>query len=140
MQGYTMNGAIEDVSSDYIFHFDIVPMALQRSRYDSRKKGFYNPNYNLKYKKELLRQLSLQWKREPIDQAISAQFIFKFVRPKSVKRLNHVVKPDLSNLIKSVEDAFNGHLWKDDSFIYNYCNSRKEYADKPGIELHVYIG
>ncbi len=42
----------------------------------------------------------------------------------------HTKKPDLSNLIKFTEDAFNGIVWEDDSLICE-IESRKFYSEKP---------
>lgn len=47
-------------------------------------------------------------------------------------------KPDLSNLIKGVEDALNGIVWADDSLIVGYGDSGKFYADtRPHVTLEV---
>lgn len=42
----------------------------------------------------------------------------------------HVSRPDLSNLIKFIEDALNGIMWKDDSLIYE-LHCRKFYSEVP---------
>lgn len=53
---------------------------------------------------------------------------FVFLRPKTVKRKDHTVKPDLTNLAKTVEDAANGVLWRDDAQIVTlFC--RKSYGE-----------
>jgi Holliday junction resolvase RusA-like endonuclease len=49
------------------------------------------------------------------------------------------VKPDLSNYIKSIEDALNGIIWQDDARIV-VCNAQKLYAmdgSKPRIEVRI---
>ena len=47
-------------------------------------------------------------------------------------------KPDLSNLIKGVEDSLNGIVWADDSLIVGYGDSGKFYADtRPHLTLEV---
>lgn len=45
-------------------------------------------------------------------------------------------KPDIDNLIKTVLDAANNHLWKDDNQIVE-IHSFKQYAEEPKIILEV---
>lgn len=45
-------------------------------------------------------------------------------------------KPDIDNLIKTVLDAANDHLWKDDNQIVE-IHSFKQYAEEPKIILEV---
>jgi Holliday junction resolvase RusA-like endonuclease len=62
---------------------------------------------------------------------------FYMTRPKSAKkRLYPTVKPDCSNLIKTVEDAANGRLYHDDAQIIRLL-IRKEYGDVPRIEITI---
>ncbi len=41
----------------------------------------------------------------------------------------HIVKPDLKNLIASIEDGCNKIVWRDDCQIYGYGETYKRYAD-----------
>jgi Holliday junction resolvase RusA-like endonuclease len=43
-------------------------------------------------------------------------------------------KPDLSNIVKGVEDALNGVLYKDDSQIVN-LSMEKYYSEEPRLEV-----
>jgi Holliday junction resolvase RusA-like endonuclease len=45
--------------------------------------------------------------------------------------------PDLSNLIKSVEDAIKGCVYGDDAKIVIYDRPRKIYGDKPLVEFTI---
>ncbi|MEJ7245513.1 RusA family crossover junction endodeoxyribonuclease, partial [Staphylococcus epidermidis] len=45
-------------------------------------------------------------------------------------------KPDIDNLIKTVLDAANDHLWKDDNQI-SHIESFKQYAEEPKIIMNV---
>lgn len=45
-------------------------------------------------------------------------------------------KPDLSNIIKGIEDALNGIVYKDDACIVNLA-CQKFYSDNPRVEVFV---
>ncbi|HDG6220165.1 TPA: RusA family crossover junction endodeoxyribonuclease, partial [Staphylococcus aureus] len=47
-----------------------------------------------------------------------------------------VTKPDIDNLIKTVLDACNGHVWKDDNQITEITSS-KRYGLEPKIIMRV---
>jgi Holliday junction resolvase RusA-like endonuclease len=77
--------------------------------------------------------------REPLGGPLNVSMRFVFVPGKSVKRKHHTVKPDCSNLIKGVEDALNGIVWRDDSQIVQ-VEGRKLYdvsGGRPRIEVTV---
>lgn len=86
---------------------------------------------------------------KPIEGPIFMELRFVFSRPKNhygtgknsnVLKDNaptyHTTKPDNSNLMKFVEDAFNGVFWKDDSQIC-ISHETKVYGEKPGIHIHI---
>lgn len=76
------------------------------------------------------------------DLIVTIEFLFN--PPKSwsnKKRLAMIgqykrTKPDIDNLIKTVLDAANKHLWKDDNQIVE-VRSFKKYADEPKIVMSV---
>ena len=51
--------------------------------------------------------------------------------------LRHTKKPDLSNIIKSVEDALNGIVYADDAQIDRYGESGKAFSSIPRTEIVV---
>lgn len=60
----------------------------------------------------------------PLEGPLRMSAVFVFPRPKSMHwktrpmpRVWHTSRPDRDNLIKSVQDALNGILWRDDSQI-----------------------
>lgn len=60
-------------------------------------------------------------------------------RPKlfdSRRHAFHIAKPDLSNLVKFIEDVATGILYRDDSCISSF-NCQKRYDDKPRTELTI---
>ena len=75
----------------------------------------------------------------PMRGALVLSATFKIKRPKGSKREWPNVRPDLTNYLKSAEDAANGMLWLDDGQICElhavkvYCGPGEE----PCIELEV---
>lgn len=49
----------------------------------------------------------------------------------------HTVKPDYDNLAKTIGDALNGIVWKDDAQIVD-AHIRKLYSSRPGLALRVF--
>jgi Holliday junction resolvase RusA-like endonuclease len=72
---------------------------------------------------------------------LSVKLEFIFSRPKSVKRNNHIITPDIDNICKLVCDACNGILWHDDCLI-TQLQASKRYAKQdeiPGIRISLYL-
>lgn len=57
--------------------------------------------------------------------------------PKSVKRKYHTVKPDRDKLLRCVQDALTGLIYKDDAQVIDGITS-KEYSTKPGADIMIY--
>jgi Holliday junction resolvase RusA-like endonuclease len=73
----------------------------------------------------------------PADIPLAMTVTFYFLRPKTAKKRQwHTVKPDLTNLVKTVEDAANGILYNDDSQIVRML-IRKEYGDVARVEITI---
>ena len=69
----------------------------------------------------------------------SVTLVVNFFFKKAIKNPDsHIKKPDLSNLIKSVEDAMNGIVYKDDSQIKNIVAS-KQYGESDKIEVQLFF-
>lgn len=119
---------------------DGAPIALQRHRSfrlgDSIKS--YDPQSELK--KSTLKRVLCQLDKSFVPFNVSVEMIIEFYMPippswsKVKKRAYlhkyHEKKPDLSNLIKFVEDTFNGILYRDDSLI-SKIYAVKIYSDEP---------
>lgn len=93
----------------------------------------------------------LQYWDRPMTGPVSLMITFKLLRPKSHwtktgdlssagrKRPHPTVKPDLTKLLRSTEDALTGIIWKDDaqvvrqSMAKRYCHS----DELPGAEIIV---
>jgi Holliday junction resolvase RusA-like endonuclease len=73
------------------------------------------------------RHIPKSWSKKKRAQAMAGQ-----IRPIST--------PDLSNLIKNIEDCANKHLWRDDSLIVEYLpGTGKYYDDGHGLRWEIEI-
>lgn len=70
---------------------------------------------------------------KPIEGPLALSFVACYPHPKKgPRRIHKASKPDLSNLIKNVEDALNGIAWPDDARIAQYGPCHKWYLP-PGM-------
>jgi len=107
------------------------PIPLKRPR--AAKTGFYDPQYQAKknFAFEVLSKITN--KNLPIDSPIKLKLDFYFKirkswskkKQKALLNQHHFSTPDLSNLIKFIEDALNNVIWKDDSLICEITASKK---------------
>jgi Holliday junction resolvase RusA-like endonuclease len=123
------------VNDFHQFIFELRAHPQERAR--SGRNGFYIPTKSRDYKKVIQSIARSQWERKPLEGPLFVEMIFKYQRPKSVKRKFHTVKPDLTNLGKIIEDALNKLVWKDDSQICG-LTLIKEYGSRDLIELNVF--
>ena len=85
----------------------------------------------------------------PLDQPLILSAQFYLLRPKRLLSRRapdgpiwHTGRPDLSNLIKGLEDALNGTAWMDDSVIVGYGAMGKWYVEKggqPRTEIQIFL-
>lgn len=111
------------------------PIPLKRHRHCGKRT--FDPQVK---EKENMRWhlISLQKTIETAQKAIKLTIEYHLSIPKSYSKKMalkcvskpHCFKPDLSNLIKFTEDAFNEMLWKDDSLIAE-ISAKKIYSQKP---------
>lgn len=87
--------------------------------------------------------------REPMTGALEVLFTFYFPRPKghygSGKNADKIkasaparptVKPDVTKIIRSTEDALTGIVWRDDAQIVTQT-AEKFYGTRPGVRVSV---
>ncbi|PTI48427.1 RusA family crossover junction endodeoxyribonuclease [Staphylococcus succinus] len=120
------------------------PMGSPRPRFRSVGKYVhtYMPDKYMNHKDFIKEQLP----KLMIDEPIKLTIEFHFPLLKSWSKKKHVAmvgkykrtKPDIDNLIKTVLDAANGHLWNDDNQIVE-IRSFKKYAEEPKIIMHLDI-
>lgn len=129
--------------------FDIEPVEQARPRATRMGRGIrlYDPKKVSVYKKQLAMMCKFQYKEQPLSGEIHLKVKFYRRIQKSLSKIEHqrrargehrpIVKADLSNYLKSFEDALNGVLWEDDAMIVHE-EIDKYYSDHPRIEVEVH--
>lgn len=116
--------------------FPIKAVAKGRARF-ARNGHAYTPRPTRDFERDISQMARSQWgSKALLDEPLTVKFEFSIKKPKTVSRQFPTVKPDLSNLIKSIEDALNGIVWRDDSLIIS-IEAFKHYSDKDEIILTI---
>lgn len=118
------------------------PMGSPRPRFSTKGRYVhtYMPTNYTKHKKYLQSQMP----RLNLENALKIELAFYFTSPESWSKKKKaqaigqlkVTKPDIDNLIKTVLDACNGHVWKDDNQITEITSS-KRYGIEPKIIIRI---
>jgi Holliday junction resolvase RusA-like endonuclease len=116
-------------------------MPAPRPRF-SRFGTYNNPKYTA-YKVAFATLAKKQCKRY-FEGATRLEVVFYMPIPKSLSKKKreslmgqyHIKKPDTDNLIKTVKDALNEVLYKDDSIICE-VEAKKIYSDNPRVEFEL---
>lgn len=131
------------------FKLDADPVGKQRARY-ARRGNFvqtYTPDKTRNYE-ALIKEAATEamGSSEPLETPVNLYLYIRAPIPKSYSKqkvadcLNGfekpIKKPDASNVLKSVEDAMNGVVYKDDCQIVNFHVS-KVYSSQSGIDVCV---
>lgn len=84
--------------------------------------------------------------RLPLTGPLSASFQFRMPIPVSATKkakaamasgeTPHLGKPDLSNMVKAIEDAMNAVVFHDDAQITR-CFTTKLYSERPGVDVRI---
>ncbi|WP_279324518.1 RusA family crossover junction endodeoxyribonuclease, partial [Staphylococcus aureus] len=106
------------------------PMGSPRPRFRNtgRYALTYMPTKYTEHKKYLQNQMPKLNLENVLK--IELEFYFPLLKSWSKKKKNEMVgqykvtKPDIDNLIKTVLDACNGHVWKDDNQITEITSSK----------------
>ena len=131
------------------FKVDANPVGKQRARYVKRGNFVqtYTPEKTRTYE-TLIKDAAIEamGASEPLETPVSLYLYIRVPIPASAtkKRLQAISdgsekptkKPDASNVLKSVEDAMNGVVYKDDSQIIN-IHVTKVYCSVSGIDVCV---
>ena len=113
------------------------PVAKARVNFDSRSSRAYTPAATVAYAR-LVGFYARRCIADPAIGPVRLECDFQFVRPKSSRNQSPVVKPDLSNLIKLVEDAMLGIAYKDDCQITE-ISTRKVYGSCEQVTVRVIL-
>lgn len=74
------------------------------------------------------------------ENAVAVKYVFTMPRPKSVKRAEPTVKPDLDKLVRAINDALTqAGVWRDDSQVVE-SREEKRYETAglaPGVDIEV---
>jgi len=117
---------------------DPIPLARPRAS----KHRFYDPQFQVKQNLSWI--VKQQFTQEPLSyiDLIKMTFLMKLPSSWSNKkkaRLNntyHTQRPDLSNMIKMIEDALNNIVWTDDCIIANLI-AKKLWSYEPATIIEV---
>jgi Holliday junction resolvase RusA-like endonuclease len=129
------------------FKVDADPVGKQRARYAKRGNFVqtYTPDKTRNYE-TLIKEAAIEamGSSEPLETPVTLYLYIRAPIPKSLpkKRIEAclnglekpIKKPDASNVLKSVEDAMNGVVYKDDSQIVNIHVS-KVYSSVSGVDV-----
>jgi Holliday junction resolvase RusA-like endonuclease len=129
------------------FKVDADPVGKQRARYAKRGNHVmaYTPDKTRNYE-SLIKEAAIEamGSSEPLETPVTLYLYIRAPIPKSLSKkrieacLNGlekpIKKPDASNVLKSVEDAMNGVVYKDDSQIVNIHVS-KVYSSVSGVDV-----
>ena len=129
------------------FKVDADPVGKQRARYAKRGNFVqtYTPDKTRNYE-SLIKEAAIEamGSSEPLETPVTLYLYIRAPIPKSLpkKRIEAclnglekpIKKPDASNVLKSVEDAMNGVVYKDDSQIVN-IHVTKVYCSVSGIDV-----
>lgn len=122
-----------------VVSFKILGWPQPKARARMGKGIVYTPQKTAKWERDIAIQAKQYAPPEPWDCAIRMQAIFILSRPKSVPRSRCSVytKPDLSNLLKSIEDALEGIIFVNDSRIVAVDMFKRYVRDgeEPGVEV-----
>lgn len=127
--------------SDYAFSIEEKPIPLQRAGI-SGKRVFTKPETRAWQNKVKHYARKSIGRSPPLEGAVSLSVTFlkavppSWPRSKREKAINGELwptgRPDLSNLVKSIEDAMNGIIYLDDSQIVN-LHVVKAYSQKHAV-------
>lgn len=121
-----------------IITFPIEPVPYMRVGYN-RSGIAYVPSKEKQFRAKLAQLAKFYYRKLPLTGALRVHMDFYFIKATSSKLGAYVVKrPDISNLLKSCEDALNGILWHDDCLIVE-LHGRKLFGPEFKIDLKVEV-
>lgn len=123
------------------------PVPQGRPRFSRRSGRAYDPKKSRQYKEWVREVADIYAPRELIECPVRMSVRIYRSIPKSFSKaklraieagtLRPVTKPDVSNVLKGIEDALNGVWYKDDSQIVEYGEVGKWYSMQPRVEVEI---
>lgn len=114
--------------------FNYIGKVKAKERPRLGKYGVYTPKGTNSSEKDIIRQFKQQFKDFKVSEsAVGVRITFVFEAPKKPTRF-YPCKSDLDNLIKTVLDAFNGVIWKDDVQVVQLL-AQKHYGSFEGFQI-----
>jgi Holliday junction resolvase RusA-like endonuclease len=118
-----------------------LPIAQGRPRAFKTRAGqvrVYDPANARDWKRTVQAQVLTQKPSQPVDGPLKMTLQFILPRPRSLPKrdLFPERRPDLSNMLKAIEDALNGVVFRDDSQIVR-MELAKDYGPAPGVVIRV---
>lgn len=119
-----------------------LPVAQGRPRAFKTPSGqvrVFDPAQSRDWKRTVLAQVLPLRPAVPLDEPLGLSLTFYLPRPKSApKRVTlPTTRPDTSNMLKAVEDALLGVIFRDDSLLVDII-ARKRYDPAPGVQILVW--
>lgn len=123
------------------------PVAQGRPRFSVRDNHVraHDPKKNVNYKVYIRLMAARSGPETPVEVPVRLGLRIYRGIPKSWSKkkreradagaIRPVTKPDISNILKGVEDALNGLWYHDDSQIVEYGEMGKWYSARPRIEI-----
>ena len=122
-------------------------MAKGRPRWSQWGPGPFTPKKTVAYETLIKELFAIKYPNfKPLEGSLSLNMIAQFQVPKSTSKkkradmlagkIRPTKKPDLSNVIKIVEDALNMLAYRDDSQI-TMISARKTYCETPGVWITI---
>lgn len=130
------------------FELDIpfATIAKERARFSARSGTFYTPSAtrNMTNAIALLAKVQMQGK-PPLHTPLGMVIHYAMPLPDSIRESERAAmegrfakgKPDLTNLTKLIEDAFNGIVYTDDSLIVDQRHL-KRYSANPHVRVRLW--
>lgn len=129
------------------YEFEILCNPVPWKAHGGYGRRSFNPRQLEKdYYQHQLKKLYLH--NLPITAAVALKCVFYMPIPESASkknkemmlqgRVNHIKRPDTSNLLKFVEDTLKGIVIKDDSQVI-YLKGRKFYSEEPRTVIQIDI-
>lgn len=130
------------------FHVPGPVVGKMRARHASRGAFVrtYTPDKQVAYETHVRACALAVWSGTPLDQPLAVSLDIAVAVPASWSKKKQAAalagellptgKPDLDNTQKSIFDALNGIVWRDDSIIAR-VSAAKRYGPAPGVSVRV---